>query len=117
MNNNLLKKLLSKLSLEDLHSEIKNNNNALCELGLVIAKNRPAIFAKLVEAFVDEAIKYDDKELSEFLKTEILSLDESGDLSPNKIVKKKVAASPKPVVSSGGGCGGVRGDRFASNRC
>jgi hypothetical protein len=96
MIENLVKKLLAKLSLKDLYDEIKSSDSVMCSLGLTIYAKNPALFAKLMRALVEETIKQNDPKMTDFLKAEIISLDGSESLSVNRVSKQKILATPKP---------------------
>ena len=97
MNKVLINKLLTKLSLKDLYDEIDSNDHLVCVLGMILASKKPILFANLIRDFVKSVIiNGPDKELENFLKIEIISMDGSEEIFINKTIKK--AAVKKPPI-------------------
>jgi hypothetical protein len=108
MNKVLINKLLSKLSLKDLYDEIKGNERLVCALGMILATKRPTLFAQLIRNYIEDLIKVgdvvndindDDKNFESFLKTEIISMDGSEQVSVNKTIKKAAVKSSTDTCS------------------
>ncbi len=95
MNSVLINKLLDKLSFKDLYDEIKDNEKLMCNLGIILAKKKPEMFAKIIRSFVNGVIKGNDKDYEDFFKVEIINMD-SEEVSINKTVKK-VAVKKPPI--------------------
>jgi hypothetical protein len=89
MNVELYKKLLTKMSLKDLFNEIKTDETLLTKLALSLFKKRPKLLVKIISETIQNIITDNNEELSNLVKEEIIELDNSAEISINKITKKK----------------------------
>lgn len=100
MNNFLINKILSKLTLKELYTEISDNDEILCTLGMILASKKKAVFASLIKKLIEETIDDERTDLYQFLKTQIITMgsDQIIESVPiNKVLKQKVIKSAPQV--------------------
>lgn len=102
MNKSLVEKILNRLTLSDLYEEIKDNDQLILALGIVLAKKKPSIFISIIREFVERHVKNEGNEsVRKFLKEEIINMDGTESVSINETVKRKVSTTnPKPSTIS-----------------
>lgn len=90
MNKELAKKVLERLSLEELYNEIKDNNNAIYTIGLIIASKNKVLFCEVIRDLFEKTITLSKNEkLIEYFKSIIIEMDEQVVSIPvNEIIRK-----------------------------
>jgi len=96
--NDIMKRLLEKISVKDLFDEVKGDDKLIYNLGMTYFQSNRKVFIKTVIALFNEIVNGDDESLKKKLKEYIIEMDEDLEFSINKKKKAKAATSTKSKI-------------------